>query len=126
MTSTSSAPSCSARARPRSRPRYSATLLVTRPSSSCASSRTSPSGVETTAAAAAGPGFPRAPPSTWTTTFTVLPDSLVGVDRRELAGHAGPAAVAAGALLAVLGLAPRTALGLAPVDDDLHIRVVLV
>src|SRR3954451_25118390 len=122
-TSTSSAPSARARSRPSSSPRYSATLFETTPSSSCASSRTSPSGVETTAAAAAGPGLPRAPPSTWTTSFT---SASLGVDRRELAGHARAAAVAAGALLAVLGLALRAALGLAPVDDDLHVRVVLV
>src|SRR4051812_11259862 len=122
-TSTSSAPSARARSRPSSSPRYSATLFETTPSSSCASSRTSPSGVETTAAAAAGPGLPRAPPSTWTTSFT---SASLGVDRRELAGHARAAAVAAGALLAVLGLALRAALGLAPVDNDLHVRIVLV
>src|SRR4051812_5125218 len=122
-TSTSSAPSARARSRPSSRPRYSATLLVTTPSSSCASSSTSPSAVETTAAAAAGPGLPRAPPSTWTTSFTA---ASLGVERRELAGDARAAAVAAGALVAVLGLAARAALGLAPVDDALHVRIVLV
>src|SRR4051812_42350694 len=122
-TSTSSAPSARARSRPSSRPRYSATLFVTTPSSSCASSTTSPSGVERTAAAAAGPGLPRAPPSTWTTSFT---GASLGVDRRELARHTRPAAVAPLALLAVLGLTVCAALGLAPVDDDLHVRIVLV
>src|SRR4051812_16135670 len=122
-TSTSSAPSARARSRPRSRPRYSATLFVTVPSSSWASSITSPSGVETTAAAAAGPGLPRAPPSTWTTSFT---RGSLRVDGRELARHPRAPAIPAGALLAVLGVLPRAALGLAPVDDDLHVRVVLV
>ena len=69
-TSTSVAPSARARCRPSSNPRYSATLLVVSPSTSVASSSTAPSGAETTAAAAAGPGLPRAPPSTCTTTFT--------------------------------------------------------
>src|SRR3954471_18874246 len=122
-TSTSSAPSARARSRPSSSPRYSATLFVTRPSSSWASSTTSPSGVGTTAAAAAGPGLPRAPPSTWTTSFT---GASLRVDRRELAGDARAPAVADGALLGALVRALRPALGLAPVDDHLHVRVVLV
>src|SRR3954462_2104573 len=122
-TSTSSAPSARARSRPSSSPRYSATLFVALPSSSCASSRTSPSGVETTAAAAAGPGLPRAPPSTWTTSFT---GASLRVDRRELAGDARAPAVADGALLGALARGLRPALGLAPVDDDLHVRIVLV
>src|SRR4051794_8767196 len=127
-TSTSSAPSARARSSPSSRPRYSATLFVATPRYSCASSTTSPSGVETTAAAAAGPGLPRAPPSTWTTSLTCDPDaeSLLGVERGELAGHARAAAVARLALLGVLGRGLRAPLGLAAVDDDLHVRVVLV
>ena len=80
-----------------------------------------------TAAAAAGPGLPRAPPSTWTTTFTRRGDS--GVDRRELAGDARAAAVADASRCSALARSRgrRAApLGLAPVDDDLHVRVVLV
>src|SRR4051812_50072344 len=65
MTSTSVAPSARARRRPSSTPRYSATLLVWRPRTSMASSRTSPLGDVMTAAAAAGPGLPREPPTTW-------------------------------------------------------------
>src|SRR3954454_13100926 len=52
--------------------------------------------------------------------------SLVGVERGELAGDARAAAVARLALLRVLRRALRAPLGLAAVDDDLHVRVVLV
>src|SRR4051794_23816950 len=121
-TSTSVAPSARARSRPCSSPRYSATLLVAWPSASDASSRTSPSGVETTAAAAAGPGLPRAPPSTWTTTFT---GSVRDIDRRELARHAAAAPVPALAHAAAGG-AGRASRRLATIDDDRHVRVVLV
>src|SRR5690242_13559673 len=85
-----------------------------------------------TAAAAAGPGLPRAPPSTWTMTFTsarpspAIAQSLVRIERRELAGHARATAVAHLALVGVLDRALRPPLGFAPVDDDLHVRVVLV
>ena len=93
-----------------------------------ASSTTSPSGVASTAAAAAGPGLPRAPPSTWTTSFTRGAATL-RVDRRE--ARRGRAAAGDRASRAVLrrlarrAVRPR-ALGLAAVDDDLHVRVVLV
>src|SRR4051794_6034800 len=123
-TSTSVAPSACARARPSRSPRYSATLLVAGPSVSAASSRTSPSGVETTAAAAAGPGLPRAPPSTWTTTFTAR-SGLVAGDAGELARDPGPPPGAQLPLAAAAraGLAPRAP---PPVDDDGDVRVVLV
>src|SRR3954449_12909761 len=123
-TSTSSAPSARARSRPSKRPRYSATLFVATPRYSWASSRTSPPGVETTAAAAAGPGLPRAPPSTWTTTFTG--GSLVRVDLRELAGDARAAGPAPLAWPGVPRRPLRPPRGLAAVDDALHVRVVLV
>src|SRR4051812_9031611 len=121
-TSTSVAPSARAARNPRSTARYSATLLVATPMVSLASPTTSPSGVVSTAAAAAGPGLPREPPSTWTTRRTVL----VRVDRRKLAGDAAPAPVADRPLLGLLGCFARcrAALALAPVDDDLHVRVV--
>src|SRR4051794_13803769 len=120
-TSTSVAPSARARASPSSRPRYSATLLVVSPTYSPASSSTVPVAASVrTAAAAAGPGLPRAPPSTWTTTFT----RSLRVGLRELAGDPGAAPVAqlaaVGAVVAVV-VAP---LGLAPVDDDLDVGVV--
>src|SRR4051812_32394337 len=146
MISTSVAPRSRARRSPSSSPRYSATLLVAVPRTSIASSRTSPSGEEITEAPAAGPGLPRAPPSTWTTTFNRGPDRrsgphLLGVDAREVARDPRAAAVAlfapavdrqhVGDLL-LLAL-PRAAalftgapVGRAPVDDDLHVGVILV
>ena len=54
---------------PSSSARYSATLLVASPIVSLRSASTSPEGSVATAAIAAGPGFPREPPSTLTTTF---------------------------------------------------------
>ena len=54
---------------PAARARYSATLLVAVPIRSPASASTAPSGAETTTPTAAGPGLPRAPPSTWTTSL---------------------------------------------------------
>src|SRR3954449_956120 len=126
-TSTSVAPSARARSRPSSRPWYSATLLVARPSVSAASSRTSPSGELTTAAAAAGPGLPREPPSTWTTTLTpgaAPSDFDVAGDGRELARHARPPAIAALALAA--RVAHGAALALAAIDDHRDVGVVLV
>src|SRR3954447_21973655 len=123
-TSTSSAPSSRALARPRSSARYSATLLVATPIVSIASPTTSPSGVASTAAAAAGPGVPREPPSTWTTRRK----QLLRVDRRELARDAAPPPVADRPLLGGLGVdgGGRAPLALAPVDDDLHVRVIVV
>src|SRR5688572_7616999 len=53
---------------PRSSALYSATLLVATPIASPRSTRTSPDSSPATAAIAAGPGFPRAPPSTLTRT----------------------------------------------------------
>src|SRR3954452_5630058 len=126
-TSTSVAPIARARSSPSSRPRYSATLLVARPSVTAASSSTSPAGELTTAAAAAGPGLPREPPSTWTTTLTsgaAPSDFDVAGDGRELARHARPPAVADLALAA--GVADRPALALAAIDDHRDVRVVLV
>src|SRR5215213_3054226 len=136
-TSTSVAPSARARSSPRSRPRYSATLFVVVPRVTAASSTTSPAGVDTTAAAAAGPGLPRAPPSTWTTTFTPAKTiralsqararlrALVGGDRRELARHAGTAAIAQLAMPPTrrARLAP---LRLAPVDDHRDVGIAVV
>jgi hypothetical protein len=49
------------------------TLLVATPIRSPSSSSTAPSESETTTPIAAGPGLPRAPPSTWTTTFNSSP-----------------------------------------------------
>ena len=93
------------------------------PIRSAASSSTSPSGEEITAAAAAGPGLPRAPPSTWTTTFTAARLGVRG-ERCEVAGHARAAPVAHLAhAAATAGLA---ALLLAAVDDDGHVGVILV
>src|SRR5215218_9988567 len=126
-TSTSVAPSAAARSRPSSKPRYSATLFVASPIRTAARSSTCPSGAETTAAAAAGPGLPRAPPSTWTTTCTAA--SLVAVrrrgDRGELSRHAGapPVTDLAHPAARGSGLAP---LGSAAVDDHGDVRIVLV
>src|SRR4051812_18913332 len=120
-TSTSVAPSARARSRPSSRPRYSATLLVVSPRTAVASSSTAPSAAAvSTAAAAAGPGLPRAPPSTWTTTLT----RSLRVELGELAGDARAATVAQlTAVGAVVAVAVAT-LGLAAVDDDLDAGVV--
>src|SRR5215217_1229069 len=90
---------------------------------SAASASSSPSGVVRTAAAAAGPGLPRAPPSTWTTTFMARTLGLGG-ERREVADHARATPVAHLAHAApAAGLA---ALLLAAVDDHGHVRIVLV
>src|SRR5215217_1406030 len=122
-TSTSVAPSAFARSSPSSRPRYSATLLVAVPIRTPASSSTSPAGEGITAAAAAGPGLPRAPPSTWTTTFT---GGNLGVrrERCEVAGHARAPPVAH--LTHATAAAGLPAFLLAAVDDDRHVGVVLV
>src|SRR4051812_5572745 len=73
--------------------------------------------MDATAATAAGPGFPRAPPSTWTTTFTRLGRRL---DLRE-----GALGTLAATVLEGVVVARVAALG-APVDDHLDVRVVPV
>src|SRR5215212_4511403 len=128
-TSTSVAPIARARSSPSSSPRYSATLLVARPSVTAASSSTSPSGELTTAAAAAGPGLPREPPSTWTTTLTpgAAPSGFdVAGDGRELARHPRPPPIADLALAARGAAAGLAALALAPIDDHGDVGIVLV
>src|SRR3954447_561919 len=82
------------------------------------SSSTSPSGVETTTPIAAGPGLPRAPPSTWTRSRKS--------DGGELPGNPGAAAVAGLALLPTRRRPALAPLALAPVDDDLDVGVVRV
>src|SRR5438270_2498753 len=127
--STSRAPSAAARSIPRSTARYSATLLVATPMVSPSSSSTVPLGSEITTPTAAGPGLPRAPPSTCTTTFTRRageagsgPVSLGG-QLRQLAGDARPAPVAHGAVAAA-GRRPAAPGGLAAVDDHLDVGIV--
>src|SRR3954447_20403379 len=86
-----------------------------------ASSMTVPSGSETTAATAAGPGLPRAPPSRWRTSRTRL---LAG-DGRELARHPGPAPVAALALVRSGRVTARAAaVARTTVDDHGDVRVI--
>src|SRR6476646_1012914 len=114
--------------------RYSATLLVAMPIRSATSSITVPSGSDTTTPIAAGPGLPRAPPSTLTTSFKSLlpavgpgragPPSL-GRKLRKLAGHPRPPAVAYLPIVVSRVRCSRLAArGLAPVDDHGHVRVV--
>src|SRR5690606_30510324 len=63
-----------ARRRPAISPSYSATLLVATPIGSAARASTSPeSGSRITTPNAAGPGFPRAPPSTSTISRRLSP-----------------------------------------------------
>src|SRR4051794_29166623 len=119
-TSTSVAPSARARSRPSRSPRYSATLLVVSPRRRLDSSSTP--GALTTAAAAAGPGLPRAPPSVWTMTRTRLLDRG---ERREVARDPRTPAVAHLALAAAGGPG-QAALLLAAVDDDRDVGVVVV
>src|SRR3954447_21286099 len=123
ITSTSVAPSRRASSNPSSSPLYSATLFVVSPmwrpsaASSCPSA-----GSLTTAPIPAGPGFPRAPPSTWTTSFLIAFEG-----RWEGAGRPSLAAVADHAALVVHGALGAAAVrALATVDDDGHVRVVLV
>src|SRR2546427_6523292 len=139
-TSTSSAPSARARSSPSSSARYSATLLVAVPSSCACSSSTSPSLALITEAAAAGPGLPRAPPSTCTMTFKAprqrrAPAPLAAGTRQrgQAPGHAGPAPVAYDAPLRgavgetrLRALPARAPIGLAAIDDHGHVVVVLV
>src|SRR4051794_39471365 len=96
--------------------------------SPCWASGSPPSGAVTTAATAAGPGLPRAPPSTWTMTLSTGSARLGGgLDRREGAGHPLQAAIARLATVVwALDLARAPIRTLAPVDDDLHVGVVLV
>src|SRR5258708_6500130 len=135
-TSTSLAPRAQPRAKPSSSASYSATLLVTRPSSSEASSRTSPFAEEPILAQTAGPGLPREPPSTWTTTLILAPRArrnwlqwrpLRAVDeRRQIACDTGATAVADHAALHLALGRLRTAratVGLAAVDDDCDVVV---
>src|SRR4051794_15885554 len=71
---------------------------------------------------AAGPGLPRAPPSTWTVTRLIA-----GVRRREAARGPALATIADLAALVVLAARHAAPVGtLAAVDDDGHVRVVLV
>src|ERR1700733_5519561 len=125
--STSVAPSARARSSPRKSPRYSATLLVATPIGSPTSSSTSPSGVDTTTPAAAGPGLPRAPPSTWTTNLKSEPGRpgvvSLGGELGKLAGNARPPAIADGAVAAT-GRGPAPPRRLAAVDDHLDVGVV--
>src|SRR5258708_32799704 len=77
-----------------------------------------------TAPAAAGPGFPRAPPSTCTTSFNAG-SARVDVERRRVARDAGSAPVALQPLL-LLGLrcgAASPPITAAPIDDHLDIVV---
>src|SRR4051794_6270622 len=125
-TSISRAPSSRASSSASSTARYSATLLVASPMYAVRSPNALPSGSVATAATAAGPGFPRAPPSTWTTIFR--DPSVTRHYGRERAGHAVVPAVARFALLLELaGILAGAAVGaLAAVDDDFHVGVVLV
>src|SRR5438128_604986 len=140
ITSTSSAPIARARSSPSSSARYSATLLVAVPSSCACSSSSSPSLALITDAAAAGPGLPRAPPSTCTMTFKAprqgLAPAPLAADTRQrghVPGHASPAPVAYDAALRgavgdtrIRALPARTPIELAAIDDHGHIVVVLV
>src|SRR5947209_1677536 len=125
MISTSRAPSAAARSTPRNSARYSATLLVAVPIGSASSSTTPPSGPDMTTPIAAGPGLPRAPPSTCSTSLPVLTGRSVARHVRQLAGHARSAPIATLPLPAGArrGVAPAA---LAPVDDDGDIRVLRV
>src|SRR5215218_6028731 len=124
-TSTSSAPSARARSSPRSSARYSATLFVVSPIGSPSSSTTPPSRSETTTPIAAGPGFPRAPPSTWTTSFIETPTSRVG-ERLRLAVGVGPLPAVAQLALTAAVVAAGTSLAFSAIDDDGHVRIVRV
>src|SRR4051794_40907915 len=84
MSSTSSAPWAAASSSPRRSARYSATLLVASPIVSPTCSTTAPSSLRTTTPIAAGPGLPRAPPSTFTVSLPI--DSAM--DRPAVGGGA--------------------------------------
>src|SRR5258708_37718886 len=80
-----------------------------------------------TAPAAAGPGFPRAPPSTCTTSFNAG-SARVDVERRRVARDAGAAPVALHPLL-LLGLrclAASPPITAATIDDHLDVVVACV
>ena len=116
-------------ARPSSSPRYSATLFVATPSSSRGLvERPRRRASRARRRRPPGPGLPRAPPSTWTTSFTRR--LVVGGAGRRRAGTAGGrrsrTRVALAALRPpVLAAGRRSpALAVAPVDDDLHVGVV--
>src|SRR5271165_585172 len=149
MTSTSPAPSSRTRSSPSSNARYSATLLVAVPSSCECSPSSSPDGDVITHAAAAGPGLPRAPPSTWTISFIggkyALPRGRAArgagaqmalgnaCQRGKIAGYARPATVAHYAPLDRVGGGLRsgtpttgTPVELAPVDDHRDVLLALV
>src|SRR5829696_7660921 len=81
--SSSRTPSSSATRVPSRRARYSATLFVASPMNSLRSASASPASSYATAAMPAGPGFPRAPPSTWTTSLPI--PSLTARGAREVA-----------------------------------------
>src|SRR5271155_2314106 len=141
--SISLAPSSRAQRSPSNSARYSATLLVASPSSCVCSPSSSPPSEATTQAAAAGPGFPRAPPSTCTMTF--IPSAVCPPGARSRAGergsasegacqwgcvpgHARPAALAHDTPLRLHRRTPTagTAVELAPVDDHRHVRLARV
>src|SRR5438105_5998559 len=139
ITSTSRAPSSRAVRKPSSSASYSATLFVAVPSSCACSASTSPSGVVITHAAAAGPGFPRAPPSTCTISRVPAiganrPAGPGGCarERRHIAGDTRPAPVAHDAPLRLARLARAgapaacTAVEAAAVDDNGDVVLVLV
>src|SRR5207253_127632 len=139
ITSTSRAPSSRAVRKPSSSASYSATLFVVAPSSCACSASTSPSGVVITHAAAAGPGLPRAPPSTCTISRVAAigasrPAGSGGCarERRHVAGHTGPAPVAHDAPLLAASLAragapaARAAVEATAVDDHGDVVLVLV
>src|SRR5205085_10057936 len=76
---------------------------------------------------AAGPGLPRAPPSTWTTSFMEA-GTLADVGRREVPGNPRAATVAHLPVVGVRTLARGAPAAVTPatVDDDLHVGIVLV
>ena len=112
--------------RPRSTALYSATLLVATPIRSATSSTTSPPGSETTTPIAAGPGLPRAPPSTCTSSRggADVRRGSIGRQLWQLAGDARAPAIADLALAAAAMPPALAARGLAPVDDHRHVGIV--
>jgi hypothetical protein len=78
-----------------------------------------------TAAPAACPGFPREPPSTWTTTFTPRWSAILAVQGGEVSVRSTAAAIADHALRRRRGgRATLAAFALAAIEDDRHIRII--